>query len=307
MKNIMIGVAAGVLALAAAGAALGRGHQGRRGAVDDRAVQHQWARRARPARSSTCSSMATPSPASRSKIIVKDDASKPDVGQAARPGAHRQRQGRRCSMAGISPAALSIASLVDRGEDRDGGRDLRHLGGGRTLALHGAHELHARPVLGGDRRLGGEERRQEDRDPGRTISRPARKRRRRSRTSPPRAARRSSPRCACPCDNADFAPFLQRARDLNPDTLFAFVPNHQAEPAGEAVPRARHGQVRASASSATGDLTARRRAARHDRRHARRSSPRTIIRRVHDSPLNKDVRRGFREGERRPAPDLPLR
>ena len=33
-----------------------------------------------------------------------------------------------------------------------------------------------------------------------------------------------------PLDNADFAPFLQRARDLAPDTLFAFVPNHQASP-----------------------------------------------------------------------------
>jgi branched-chain amino acid transport system substrate-binding protein len=33
-----------------------------------------------------------------------------------------------------------------------------------------------------------------------------------------------------PLDNADFAPFLQRARDLSPDTLFAFVPNHQASP-----------------------------------------------------------------------------
>ena len=31
-----------------------------------------------------------------------------------------------------------------------------------------------------------------------------------------------------PLQNADFAPFLQRARDANPDTFFAFVPNHQA-------------------------------------------------------------------------------
>jgi branched-chain amino acid transport system substrate-binding protein len=31
-----------------------------------------------------------------------------------------------------------------------------------------------------------------------------------------------------PLANPDFAPFLQRARDLNPDTLFAFVPNNQA-------------------------------------------------------------------------------
>jgi branched-chain amino acid transport system substrate-binding protein len=31
-----------------------------------------------------------------------------------------------------------------------------------------------------------------------------------------------------PLANPDFAPFLQRARDLKPDALFAFVPNHQA-------------------------------------------------------------------------------
>ena len=31
-----------------------------------------------------------------------------------------------------------------------------------------------------------------------------------------------------PLANPDFAPFLQRARDLKPDTLFVFVPSHQA-------------------------------------------------------------------------------
>jgi branched-chain amino acid transport system substrate-binding protein len=31
-----------------------------------------------------------------------------------------------------------------------------------------------------------------------------------------------------PLQNPDFAPFLQRARDLNPDTLFVFVPAGQA-------------------------------------------------------------------------------
>src|SRR5258707_613289 len=31
-----------------------------------------------------------------------------------------------------------------------------------------------------------------------------------------------------PLANPDFAPFLQRARDLNPDTLFVFVPAGQA-------------------------------------------------------------------------------
>ena len=33
-----------------------------------------------------------------------------------------------------------------------------------------------------------------------------------------------------PLANPDFAPFLQRTRDLNPDTLFVFVPNQQAGP-----------------------------------------------------------------------------
>jgi hypothetical protein len=33
-----------------------------------------------------------------------------------------------------------------------------------------------------------------------------------------------------PLANPDFAPFLQRARDLKPDTLFALVPNTQAAP-----------------------------------------------------------------------------
>jgi branched-chain amino acid transport system substrate-binding protein len=33
-----------------------------------------------------------------------------------------------------------------------------------------------------------------------------------------------------PLANPDFAPFLQRTRDLKPDTLFVFVPNNQAGP-----------------------------------------------------------------------------
>ena len=33
-----------------------------------------------------------------------------------------------------------------------------------------------------------------------------------------------------PLANPDFAPFLQRTRDLKPDTLFVFVPNQQAGP-----------------------------------------------------------------------------
>src|SRR2546422_4302548 len=36
-----------------------------------------------------------------------------------------------------------------------------------------------------------------------------------------------------PLANPDFAPFLQRARDLNPDTLFVFVPARQAGHFGE--------------------------------------------------------------------------
>jgi branched-chain amino acid transport system substrate-binding protein len=38
----------------------------------------------------------------------------------------------------------------------------------------------------------------------------------------------SIPSSAVPLANPDFAPFLQRARDLQPDTLFVFVPAGQA-------------------------------------------------------------------------------
>ena len=46
-----------------------------------------------------------------------------------------------------------------------------------------------------------------------------------------------------PLANPDFAPFLQRTRDLGPDTLFVF-PANQAANLRQTVPGAWHGQVR---------------------------------------------------------------
>ena len=65
--------------------------------------------------------------------------------------------------AGITPSALRHRPSGHRGENshcRDAGGRLRHR---RALALYGPHELYTRASVGSNRRLGGEEWRQEGR------------------------------------------------------------------------------------------------------------------------------------------------
>ena len=61
--------------------------------------------------------------------------------------------------------------------------------------------------------------------------RPAMTPKRRSRARSRRPAARSSARCAIPVANPDFSAFVQRAKDLNPEAIFIFVPGGAQSPA----------------------------------------------------------------------------
>jgi branched-chain amino acid transport system substrate-binding protein len=64
--------------------------------------------------------------------------------------------------------------------------------------------------------------------PSSTTGPPASRQRGHSRTVSPKAAHSSLPPLRVPLANPDFSPFLQRSRDLGPDTLFAAFPGNQA-------------------------------------------------------------------------------
>ena len=61
-----------------------------------------------------------------------------------------------------------------------------------------------------------------------TNGRPAPRPRPPSSSASPRSAARSSKSIRIPLANPDFAPFLQRIRDINPDTAFIYFPGTQA-------------------------------------------------------------------------------
>ena len=81
--------------------------------------------------------------------------------QATGPGIGRQRKGRD-SWRRYHAVGAHHRATGDRGEDSNRGHGVGRVDHGRSLALHDPHRIHARPVLIGDRRLGGPERRQED-------------------------------------------------------------------------------------------------------------------------------------------------
>ena len=63
------------------------------------------------------------------------------------------------------------------------------------------------------------------------ISRPAMTPKRPSRAHSKRRAERSSARCGIPVVNPDFSAFVQRAKDMNPEAIFIFVPGGSQSPA----------------------------------------------------------------------------
>ena len=187
-------------------------------------------------------------------------------GEAARPGPDRQREDRRHGRRHHALRAHGGAAR-DRGQNPDRRAGVGRVGHRRALALHGAHELHARPVVGDHRRLGGEERREEDRHHRQRLGARPRSRsrlqgarrqgRRRDRRIDAGAARQSGFR-AVPAARP-------RRQARHPVRLFPGLPGR---PVRQAVRRARHGQV-GDPHHRPRRPHRRRRAARHDRRDAR--------------------------------------
>ncbi len=162
------------------------------------------------------------------KIIVKDDASKPDV---ARRVAQELIVNDKVNilMAGISPAALSIASLSTEAKMAT----VVAISGTSVVVERSPYMVRTSFTLGQSSSViadwvtkNGAKKivtLVSDFAPGQEAE-----------TAFKDVAVKNGAQVMAslrvPLDNADFAPFLQRARDLNPDTLFAFVPNHQASP-----------------------------------------------------------------------------
>ena len=98
------------------------------------------------------------------ELIVREDTGVPDV---ARRIVQEMIVNDKVNivLGGITPTALAISPARHAGEDPDRGDHLGRVGHDRPLALHDAHQLHARPVVDDHGRLGGQERQQEGRDP----------------------------------------------------------------------------------------------------------------------------------------------
>jgi branched-chain amino acid transport system substrate-binding protein len=227
MKTIMIGVAAGVLALAAAGAALAEDIKV--GAVLSMTGPFNTNGRDVLAGAQLYLQQHGDTVAGKQvKIIVKDDASKPDVARRlAQELIVNDKVG--VLIAGISPAALSIASLSTEAKIAT----VVAISGTSVVVERSPYMVRTSFTLGQSSAVIADWAVKNgakkivtlvaDFAPGQEAE-----------TAFKDVATKGGAQIVAslrvPLDNADFAPFLQRARDLNPDTLFAFVPNHQASP-----------------------------------------------------------------------------
>jgi branched-chain amino acid transport system substrate-binding protein len=162
------------------------------------------------------------------KIILKDDASAPDVARrAAQELIVNEKVG--VLIAGISPAALSIASLSTEAKIAT----VVAISGTSAVAERSPYMVRTSFTLGQSSSVIADWAVKNGAKKIVTLV---------ADFAPGQEAERAFNDVAVkdgaqivaslrvPLDNADFAPFLQRARDLAPDTLFAFVPNHQASP-----------------------------------------------------------------------------
>ena len=130
------------------------------------------------------------------ELIVRDDTGVPDV---ARRIVQEMIVNDKVNivLGGITPTALVARPAGHPGEDPDRGDHLGRLDHGRPLALHDAHQLHARPVVGDHGRMGGEERQQAGRHAGERLGARRRGRDRVRRTPSRPAADRSSRSSRC--------------------------------------------------------------------------------------------------------------
>ena len=160
-------------------------------------------------------------------LIIKDDAGVPDNSKRL---AQEFIVNEKVAVVGsaLTPSAMAIGPFVDPGQDRQRRDGVGHVGRDQSQQpLHGAHQFHLGAAVRHHRGMGGEERQQESRDRAVRLGAGRRSHRRVHRRLH-QGRRQVVETIKVPLANPDFAPFLQRARDLNPDTLFVFVPAGQA-------------------------------------------------------------------------------
>ena len=225
MKNIMIGVAAGVLALAAAGAALAEDIKV--GAVLSMTGPFNTNGRDVLAGAQLYLQQHGDTVAGKQvKIIVKDDTSKPDVARRlAQELIVNDKVG--VLMAGISPAALSIASLSTEAKIAT----VVAISGTSVVVERSPYMVRTSFTLGqssatiADWAVKNGAKKivtiVNDWAPGLEAEAAFKERAVKGGAEIVESMR-------VPLANPDFAPFLQRARDDKPDTLFVYFPGFQA-------------------------------------------------------------------------------
>jgi branched-chain amino acid transport system substrate-binding protein len=228
MRKVMVGVAAGVLAVAVAGAASAQ-ETIKVGAVLSMTGPFNTNGRDVLAGAQLYLQQHGDTVAGKQvKIIVKDDASKPDVAKrVAQELIVNDKVG--VLIAGISPAALSIASLSTEAKIAT----VVAISGTSVVVERSPYMVRTSFTLGQSSAVIADWAVKNGAKKIVTLV---------ADFAPGQEAEKAFNDVAIkdgaqilaslrvPLDNADFAPFLQRARDLGPDTLFAFVPNHQASP-----------------------------------------------------------------------------
>jgi branched-chain amino acid transport system substrate-binding protein len=162
------------------------------------------------------------------KIIVKDDASAPDVARrAAQELIVNEKVG--VLIAGISPAALSIAALSTEAKIAT----VVAISGTSVVVERSPYMVRTSFTLGQSSSIIADWAVKNGAKKIVTLVAdfaPGQEAERAFNDVAVKNGARILASLRVPLDNADFAPFLQRARDLAPDTLFAVVPNHQASP-----------------------------------------------------------------------------
>ncbi len=159
------------------------------------------------------------------------------------------------------------------------------------VALHGAHLVHGAAAQRGARHLGLQERHPQGLHAWSPTSARAMTARPRSSRASRRPAARSSARSRYPVANPDFSAFVQRAKDVNPEAIYIWVPGG-AQPAaiGKALRRARHRSEARPRCSGQGELTA---------EDALKSMGDAGARHHHRVPLRLQPRVGEEQGVRR--------
>ena len=226
-KKIMIGVAAGVLALAAARPAVAQDIKV--GAVLSMTGGFNVEGRDVLAGAQLYLQQHGDSVAGKQiKIIVKDDTSRPDVARRlAQELIVNDKVG--LLMVGISPAALSVASLATEAKVAT----VVAISGTSAVVERSPYMVRTSFTLGQSSAVIADWAVKNGAKKIVTLVSdfaPGQEAEAAFKDVATKAGAQILASLRVPLDNADFAPFLQRARDLAPDTLFAFVPNHQASP-----------------------------------------------------------------------------